>query len=725
MAPADSGDTHRATVLSCLLLIAIVSASFGGSAVGVTAGSEPGWNTELGVQAAQQNNTTIRHENPESVDKEGNLSKLQTWLSGRLTQSLIDCTEGLKVGQYDVCNSSRNYPEWLNKYVNITRETDSADNRTGSFTRARETQTTYASNIHRFRNTLSAYRTARRNGNTDRARTLARQLQRISARVNETGSQLTGTYRVIDNATSQNVSGAIDTTNTITRNVTETAETIEVEQFINTTIRADTSSTEFSFRRPLQVSGRLVAENGTPLANRTIRLMAGNHSRETTTDATGQFTFTYRPTVLPLDTEHVTVRYVPSVLSPYRDNETTLPVRVVQVEPRLDVVQYSTRMRFNDTVLVSGRVSVNDTGARSVPISVSVGGQPLTPARNQFVRTNSAGKFTFVARLPPDVMTGKQAMRVSLPLNNQALNRTVVTKPVVISSTPTTLVVNGSQTSVNGSEIDGPVVRVAGRLKTGNGTPIQGQSISIRLNGTTVGAARTDESGRYITNVTVPQQLFAERSGAVMVSLVAAYDGKRTNLESSRARKRLRLVVPSEPPESIVERIVRILETVPLVYWFIVGIGLLLLSIYSAYRYNNRSNPDPHGTETTEESAVDRRSDSERTNRPPLLEAASEQLFAGDAEGAIVAAYTGVRARLGNELDLASPYTHWEFFDTCRLRGLRGDRLDALERLTELYEQAAFSQHPPSKDVATTAIEDAQTVSGLDRPPESQNTADN
>jgi hypothetical protein len=720
---AENRNRNRTTaVFVCLVLAVVVSA--GGFSLGAWVGGDAIARAQS-VQSDVGNNTTLQHENPASVDERGNLSVVETWLSDHLTQSLINCTQGLKVGQYAACNRSRgNYPQWLAKYVEVTRKTDAENNSTESFKRAAESQETYASNVSRFRRTLSAYRAARENGTTTRARTLARRLQRIAARVNGSGTNLTRAYRRIGTATAQNMSNAIRTTNTITRNVTETADAIEVQQFINTTLVANISSQQFSFRRPLRVSGQLEAANGTPLANRRIRLVARNQTRvTTTTNATGGFTLAYRPTVLPVNTTQMAVRYAPSVLSPYRDNETTVPVRVEQVEPRLTLTQRPTSVAFAEAVVVSGRVSAAGRGAGAVPVAVSIAGQPLTATGSTTIPTTAEGRFRFIARLPADVPAGEHPMRVSVPLQDRALNRTVVTKPVTVERTPTRLSVDGSQISVNGSDIGGPELRVSGRLATANGTPVAAESVAVRLNGTTVGTVRTNQNGTYRTNVTVPQQVFAGRAGDTTVSLVASYDGSGSNLASARATRRLTLILPSEPSAGLIERLLTALRSIPIVIWLVAG-GLVLAGVVGAYRYRDRSSDGQPRSSDGESPVTGEVGKSAADDRPALLDVAREQLFAGNMEHAIATAYAAVRTRVENELDHTSPQTHWEFFEMCRRRDLGNERLDALQRLTEVYERAAYAPSPPSEEATATAIEAAQTINGADQQLTAHDTTD-
>lgn len=706
-----TGD-QTTTRFSSRLLIAIVVLSAIVSPIGTALTNAE----STSIYSQVQNNTTVQHENPQAVDEEGNLSELEGVLASRLSESLIDCTEGLKVGRYNACNrSNEEYPDWLSKYVNVTRETDSEENNTDSFDEANENQNDYASNVSRFRSTLSKYRAARQNGSTNRARTLAHRLQRIASNVNETSGELTDNYQVIGNGTGQNFTGAINTTTTITRNVTETAATVETDQFVNTTLTANTAMRRISFRRPLQVSGTLTAANGTELENRRIQLKAGNRIQTTRTDETGAFSLTHRPTVLPLDTNRITVQYVPSDLSVYRANESTVPVRVEQVDPALTILRKPTEIGYNETLVVSGRVDVNETGAQSVPVSVTIAGQSIVP-EDQTLRTGTDGRFVLATQLPAEIPTGQQRLQVSLPLAQRALNQTSATETTAIIGTPTNLTVNGSQTSVNGSAFDGPEIHVAGRLTADNGTAVPNESVAIQLNGTEVNEIRTNANGRYEANVTVPEELFADRSGSMPLSLTAVYANKQSNLESSRSSTRLSIVLPEQSGTDVSDQVKDFFGFLSPAIWAIIIAGVVLSGVL-AVLYRRRSESEPDEPADAPPTATPEPAGDENTESDSPLATAREQLFAGNMAYAVAAAYADAREKLGTELAITSPYTHWEFFDACQQRDLDHDQLEAFERLTELYEHAAFSMDTPSENTAATAIENAEVVT------ESMNTA--
>lgn len=712
---------HHRSIVSVLLLAVLLIAAVGLSLGSATAGATPQnvgdrfYQTDSGPTAA--NNTTVPHENPASVDRKGNLSELQGWLAGRLSQSLINCSEGIQVGQYDACNQSEGtYPDFLSKYVNVTRKSDSGTNKTASFERTAENQSEYASDVRRFRTTVEKYREARQNGSTQKARRLARRAQRLARQVNETSGQLTQGYQTIANGTGQNFTAAINTTRSVTQNVSTTAESLSIEQFLNTTITATARSQEISFRDPLRVTGRIAAANGTPLANRTVQLQAGNQSRRTTTNASGVYSFTYRPTMVSLDTQRVTLRYLPTNLSVYRSNRTAVPVQIQQVQPTIEMTGESGEVRFGEVVNVNGRVAVNNTSVSSIPVAVSIDGQALTFTGGERARTTSSGLFRIAARLPMQVSTGQQAVRVSLPFENRALGRTNASIPVTVVPTQTALSINATQISVNGSDVNGPVVRVAGRLTTKDGRPIRDQPVTLSVNGTTTVEATTGDDGRYTANVTVPKQVFADRSGTLPASIGAAYAGSGTNLASAHARTSIQLTLPTEPA-TFFETLFGVFEEIPWIYGLVGGVGLLLVASYGVYRYRGRSTQSRSEASATETSVSSDSNDpvDDTPDRDSLLKTAREQLSSGDPATAVTAAYAAVRTGLQRDLDLTSAYTHWEFLDACLNHDLDDHRANALQQLTELYERAAFSQHSLSETMATTALDDADTVTDTEQ----------
>ncbi|WP_256686167.1 carboxypeptidase-like regulatory domain-containing protein [Halococcus qingdaonensis] len=708
--------TRSLTPLGCGLVIAIVVLS----AIALPVGTALGHTDDVGIRQVA-NNSSVQQEDPQAVDDDGNVSELQGALSDRLGETLIDCSEGLEVGNYDACNRSKEYPDWLGKYVNVTRSSDSETNNTDEFQEARDNQTSYTNDVQRFRKTVDQYRTARESGRTERARRLARRAQRLSQQINETGARLTDDYRAIDNGTTQNFSAAIATTNETTENVSAVADTLSVEQFVNTTVTASTADNRITFNDSLVVSGYLRTANGTPLANRTVVLEADNRLRRTTTDKAGQYVITYRPALLPLDTRRLTVRYRPSTLSIYRSNRTTVPIDVRQVTPTLQAETTPKTVGFDELLSVTGRVAVNDSGVGSVPVAVSIDGQEFTLADGSRVRTGSEGRFKMAHELPADVAPGRQRVRVSMPLENRSVARTNTSIPVTITRTPTQLSLNATQESVNGSAVGGPIVHVEGQLSA-NGTPVTNQTVAVGLNNSTT-SVTTDENGSYDANVTVPEGVFADQTGTTMATIGATFEGGETNLESSRRHTTIELMVPAQTT-GLIEQLVAAFRTLPISYQLLLGLGIVVVlgALGSVLRrWLGITEDDTDDASSTSASGATDSTDDPREGLRALLRAAREELSAGDADGAVGFAYTAVRRVLGRDPELGGARTHWEFLDACIDRGLGDRQLGALRRLTERYERATFSQRSVSTDTASSALDDAQTMTDPDEQASAEN----
>jgi len=700
---------HRRSIIVVLLLVSVLIGAAGLPLSSATADGRSAADRSFQSGTGPANNTTVPHENPAAVDDEGNVSELQGWLSDRLSETLIDCTEGLEVGEYDACNQTEDYPDWLDKYVNVTRDSESDTNKTTAFKRTSENQSEYASDVQRFRNTVEQYRDARQKGDTQRAQRLARRAQRIARQVNETGDQLTRGYRTIGIGSSQNFTAVTNTTRTITQNVTSIAESVSVEQFKNTTITATAASRQISFDGPLRVTGRLTTSNGTPLADRTIALQAGDQIRRTTTNESGRYAITYRPVLLSLDTRRVSVRYRPTTQSVYRSNRTSLPITVQQVQPTVQATAEPQRVSFGDLLSVTGRVAVNDTAVRSMPVMVSIDGRELRFASGGRARTTDSGQFRTARELPAGIAAGRQTVRVSLPVQNRALGGANVSVPVTVTSTATTLSINASQQSINSSAVDGPVVSIEGRL-TANGTPLRNRSVAISLSNSTTDVT-TNSTGDYSANITVPKNVFAGETGSVATTITVVYDGTGTNLKSSRRRTSIQLAVPAQTT-GILERFLTAFGALPWTNQLLIGLGLLFVGGYTASRFRVWAGLGGSDDSTTEQTTADSGdfSASQNNGQPSLLETARNQLSRGESASAVGLAYTAVRQRLQNDLDLASAHTHWEFFEAYTDRDIGDDRLNAVQRLTELYERATFSQRSLSPEMATTALENAETV---------------
>lgn len=706
-------------VFICAVFISAAVAPLGTAAVGLSFERPVDGSASLGTDSAaqrddttvQQNNTTVQHVNPVSVNKEGNLSTVQRWLSLRLSGTLIDCAENIAVNESTCKKLDDQFPEWLDKYVEVSREIEDdseSKNTSVAFSRAHENQREYVSLLREFNRTKNAYQEARQNGNTERARRLARQLIGIATQLEGTGENLTGNYQTIETTTPANLTNATVTINTTTQRILETVENIETEQFVNTTIVANTSRTRISFLQPLRVTGYLVAENGTLLSGQTVQLRAGNVTwATTTTNATGGFVFTYRPVRLRLDTRRMTVRYAPNPTAIYNASATTIPIRIEQqVEPTINVSMRPDRAGFKDRVTISGWINADGIGVPSVPIAVSLDGERLRVSDR--LRTGPTGRFEFVVRVPANVLPGSQHVRVSIPLSERAIANVSTTRPIQIVETPSSLTVSApAQLVVNRSRAHPDAeLNVTGQLVTVSGQPVSGQQVTIRVNGTTVGVAQTGPNGTYATTVNLPPKLFSGQR-TTTVRLVAVYSGTQTNLATDRAADQVQIIVYSDAG------FFDIFGTL-LSNKLALGIGIIVFGLVLGYRFRKRYwIPSPEEHEQREEGLAEGTVEQLTTkgmSDSQLLETERNQLAADDFNRAIVTAYTTTRARLSAEFRSPSAQTHWEFFRECQGYSLDDRQLDVFRQLTETYERAVFSPHSPSEETVMEAIENAHDL---------------
>lgn len=539
--------------------------------------------------APSGNNTTStpvpHHRNPENRSTEGNLSDYQRWLAGRMGQVLVDCSRDAAARRFGACDLDEEYPEWLDKYVEVARETDrqSDDNATDAFAEAKETQQTFNDEVARFWRTYRDYRRARDRGNTERARRLARRLRRTGTDVNETAVGLVGNYRQITGATTVDLGGAVASVRTVRENVTSTAEEVVEEAFVATNLSVRGNATDVSFLSPLAVSGRLTTENGSAVGSRTVTIAIEGRTRETTTDENGQFEVIYRPMTLPLDSDRVTVRYVPANASAYGSARSSVPVSVEQVEPTVTVERRPETVGFGDTVFVTGSVGAGGIAARGVPVRVGVAGGRDGVRSTKTVRTDSTGGYRVHVTVPATVPEGDRRIVATIPLDGRALAGANATVPITISTTNTSLAIDGTDGGTTsgdsaddsdadtGGDIDGDTggdvdgetgagvdgeagagvdgetdagaggetasgtgpgsFRITGRLTTVDGQAVGGQPVRLRIDGHTLGTVRTGPDGRYATTASVPDHLAPESGSSVRVRISARFDATGTNLE--------------------------------------------------------------------------------------------------------------------------------------------------------------------------------------------------
>lgn len=758
------------TRLAVIALVAVV-VSVGATPVGpAVATTTPPDNGE--PMLVQANNTTAtatpvpRHENPNSLADADELPQLRGWLGLRMSEVLIDCTSGAQARDWGACETNRSYPDWLSKYVDIARETntDRDDSAAVAFRNAQTHQQTYNNQTEAFFRAYEQYQEAREAGNERAARQYGREALRLAPKVNATGAQLIDDYARITRYSSGNLTAASETVRELNGNVSELADETKLDLFVATTLSARVDPTEVSYLDPMAIRGRLETANGTALADRQIRLRIRGKTLRTTTNDTGAFDLQYRPTTLPVGPQQVTVRYVPAPDSPYLESNATVSATVVQVDPNVSIEVTPEAAQFDERVTVIGRVSAGNRSPPGIPVRVTLDGQ-----RVNRTRTGDGGRFTTSFVVPAGVPSGEQSVMATVALEGRALAGTNGSTTLSVQPTATDLTVTAAQVG------ESRRLTVDGRLRTAAGDPVANQQITIRVNNTTVATPRTGQDGRYATTVRVPPSVVpANASNSTYpVRVGGVYAVPATNLDDDGATTVVNLTLPEASDtaiqpflgggsiDTLLAQLAAPIDTVlPLVVanllpeqlldlpiWLfllvlgpvLVAVGYLmrrrglwpdsarfpvqvprdgiiarLAAVVASLRASARDlalggQADPIDEDVTP--AITRVVDPD-PHVPPRTpyQQAVEALDSGDPDAAVVITYAAVRDRLQEELAVPAGTTHWELVTAGSADGLTSAEVEALQTLAEAYEQAAFAPTSLPNGEAQIALDQSQRL---------------
>lgn len=769
--------SHRwsGPVLVALLVAATIVPVLGAAATGPPpARGSPGGASSgtatiaLPTLATQTDNTTQtpvpHHGNPENRSQAGTLGMYERWLADRMGEMLVDCTTGSRARQVGVCDLQGEYTDLLDNYVDVTGETaTTADDETAeTYEEAGKNLHDFDSDVERFRRSYEAYREARAAGNTSRARRLARRLTRLARDINRTAGSLHRDFDRIADTSRVSLNESSRTLTRIDRNTTTVANEVQAASFVRTRLSVRANASETSFRRPLVVTGRLVTENGSAVADRSIRIAISGREFRTQTDADGQFTVRYRPTVLSLNATTVSVRYVPRNVSTYLGSAATLPVTVSQVEPAVTVSRSPAVVTFGKTVEVTGTVVAGGVAVPDVPVVVAVTGAP-----GRTVRTAPNGTYRTRLTVPASVADGTRTVRATVSLDDRAIQGASATTTVTVRETPTMLtiqssVVDGAGAVPGRGTADRVRVRVTGHLRTDDGHSLDGQPIRLTLNGTTVGTVQTGRDGTYGTTVPVPRRLIATQQSNTSIRVLAQFGAPGTNLAPTRSTTTVQ--IPGEPAKTgflqellqgvapeLLQGVATVSDRLPPLPWWQWGlVGITPLAVLGALVLGWREVPfvrkvlgpfvlagrtlasvlwlpgglQSNGTGEQHAAASSVGDGSAATAGPGTdsepapaagdsdgtpLARARQHLESGDTDDAIRTAYAVGRDRLSTEVAAAPRTTHWEFYETATER-IGTEDAEAFRRLTEAYEAATFAPTPVETDVAHGAIDAAERV---------------
>lgn len=698
----------RIAAVVCLVF-GTTLASVAGPVVAATGGSVTVASAAATNGTAANNTTVVHQENPRYADDEGDVEGVETYLAQQLAGRLGEGAVKLNGGQYRAAQSllGDNYSGPLGKYVDLADETGREKSADG-FRDARRTQQRYASTVHEYRRTYEAYRTAKRNGNEDRARRLGRKLNRLARQSNRTAARLNESYATLSNQTGANFERARSAVDRIQTNVTSRQANVRSTEFVATRLTVATNRSTASFLSPAAVRGRLVTENGTPIGEQRIALEVGNRTVTVRTNASGGFAFEYRPTTLPLTAESLPIRYVPENETKYLAANASVDLSAEQVNGTISVEKSTSTVGFGDRITASGTLSVQGRPVPDVPLVVSVDEVPLGT-----VTTDGNGEFDFSESLPANVSAGDQQLSVRPANHGRAVTAGVNTSAVRVKTTNTRLVVSVATVS----QASDRTVQIDGHLETDSGEPIADRQIVIGVNGSRLGTVRTSTDGSYTLQTEIPRGVLEDDEGDT-VTVVAAYSGSETNLGSSRATANVTL--PTDPESAQLVPVGRELGGVD--PWLI---GVLMVAVVLGtgawavrrFRATDATEPteriesdDGTGgrTERTDSSGVgdETPTSDEETDESPL-ERARSKLDAGQTDDAVESAYEAVRRRLEDEFGI-STNTHRECYEVYRTYLDGASR--ALYDLVHRYERAAYGPTETTPKSARAAVDAATSV---------------
>jgi hypothetical protein len=667
----------------------------------------------LAQQTTPTNNTTVRQEDPDSVGEDGDLGQVQSQLARSLASRLGDSSIQISEGQYDRARDllGDDYDRDLSKYVDVAGETGSEETADRFEDASTQTQE-YADAVESYRETRAEYQEARANGNTERARELARELQEDADRVNRTATTLSETYETLENETGVDLSESIESIETTRTNVREEIETIVQTEFTETQLSVSAAETAVSFTDPLRLTGQLTTVNGTALADRSVTLRLGGQRQTVETDAEGRFSTQYRPTTVPTGDQSLTATYVPASDSLYAGSSTTLPVTVRAVTPTVEITAVTEQAAYNESVTVSGRVTVDELGTAAVPVTLSVDGVRLGSTE-----TTSNGTFTVRGRLPATIRSGSQPLTVRVGQTDRAVSAVETREEITVEETAT-------QLSLDAEAVNSETVDLSGRLvvDSSSGSGVSSAVVSVTQNGSTVGTLSTDGTGGFTMQLT-PDALDG-RTVAVRVK----FGGDGTNLQSTTASTTVQLPAVSEdagagsPGDSSGEPsasgVVSVVRSAPVPLGGAI-LGVVVLGVAGALwvvrRRRDDSRPTPSaGSDTSETTHSPHQTSSNRPTQS-FLSKATDRLQANANDDAVQYAYAAVRAGLDTDASQSGQQsdaqTHWEFYETTAPT-LSADERSALQTLTKGFERATFTSGGVGSEDAERSIEIARSLAG-------------
>lgn len=700
----DSGVRQTGSVSTTLVSAVLLFSLIGSAGVVSAHATVQDQGHETGVISMQQttpapsNNSTLRHAHPDRVDENGDTEQVTRWLEGRLSADLEASAIEISQGQYQQAEATfgSEFDSRLEQYVEVAGQTDgTADDETAETIRElRQTQQAYANASQAYEEAYDDYQQARANGNETAAREAARQLESQAERIKTYNTTLVRNYEALETQANVSTTDAKTSVRTTSKEVTTRQESVRSQTFTTTGLRVSAPESAVSFSEPLHITGRLTTVNGTAITNRTVHLRVFQRTYTTSTNATGGFTVAYRPVLLPINATTIPVRYLPNGASPYLGSSGNVSAAVTQVSPTLTTTTTPTTSGYGDQITTQASVTVNGRPVPLLALNASLGRTVVDS------ETDTSGNAMFSQRIPLTLPTGQHSVSVAHEQSGLAIGPASVTEPITVTQTPTRITTEATAT--------GRRVLVRGRLETMNGTGIEQQPVSVTV-GENRTSVRTNRSGWY--RLSVDNVIAAEDGINSSVAVAVVFRGRGTNLDGARADTTVS-VAPRQAGNGDGHAVTNI------VLVGIVGLGLLGALLW---RTRDEGSDADRSQQTPQTSTADSIESAELSVQQKLSRARAA-LEDGNAESAVVAAYSAVREQVEGDIDTSNPLTYREFL-TVAASTRDATNQSEMSILADAYERAIFA---PSLEMATAknAIEAAADfLSILNEPQDSADEA--
>jgi len=696
-----ASETGAAVALAGILIWSLL----GGATAGVVTADEP--RTVLGdsaddrvtqrvsaFQAAgnETNSSTTQHENPLGASADGDTDGLAAYLSNSLANRINNSTLQLSRGEYERADSlvDDQYQEVLGQYVDVAGSADGSVD-PDNLRAAGQDQRRLVNETREFNDVYERYEEAKRSGDTERARRLARELDNLSENISRTTRSQRQNLQAIDNGSSADLNETIREIQRLSQNVEDRRREVVELEFVRTELDIEASGQRASFRDPVTIRGGITDVNGSELADRSVTIAVGERTYTVRTDSEGEFLLRYRPTTIRTDRREVTVRYVPANTSVYRSANASVPVTLEQTTATLSIRRATSTVQYGEAVEVRGRVFAGSVPVPNVPVAVTI-----EDTRISTVRTDEDGFFEIQSPLPVDITDGEHQLYGRIALSGRAIAARNETTGITVLQTGTNLSLTDRTVTADGIE-------VTGRLTTDDGSAVPRQQVDLLFDGATVATGMTDREGIVRLNSSFDADQIDRIS-----TLTLRYDGAGTNLDSTAVQRNISSGGPpggdsgftvlgvsfGSPVDASRGTVALLIGVVVLAF---IGSGLYLELRELVPSQDTGDDSDGQGefeTDTTESAS--------RIPGAEGVDAAATLLDQAATDDAVRTAYFAVRNQIPGA-SVSGDSSHWQYHES--LNGALGDGTnEEFYRLTELYEYAAFAERETTMAEAREAV---------------------